>query len=402
MATASPAAEGGAHAPAPSAARACARLTGRLRERSGEIEQTILERIHADEGPTEAPDPEYGEGLRAAVPAAIGYCLEGIERSEASPPQIPTALLSQARVAARNGVALDTVLCRYFAGYTLLGDFLLQEAEIEGLRCGAELKRILRSLAATFDRLLAAVGEEHSRETERPPRTSERRRAELIERLIAGEPLDATELAYDFSGHHLGLIAKGEGGSEAIRALARALDRRLLLLEREEDTAWAWLGGRKPINSSQLEAHLRTECPAPTCLSVGEPSKGPAGWRLTHRQAAAALPIALRGESLVRYADVALLASIAKDELLSTSLHQMYLAPLDGERGGGEIARETLRAYFASGYSVSSAAAVLGVNRNTVTNRFRSVEELIGRSLDACATEVAMALHLENLGVSKS
>jgi hypothetical protein len=389
---------GGARTPVPSATRARAQLTQRLRERSAEIEQAILERIHADEGPTQTADPEYAEGLRAAVPTALEYCLEGIERSEANPLQLPTALLSQARIAARNGVALDTVLRRYFAGYTLLGDFLVEEAEAQGLRRGGELKCILRSLAAALDRLLAAVSEEHGREAARPPHSSERRRTELIERLIAGEPLDGAELAYDFGGHHLGLIAKGEGCSEAIRKLAKALDSRLLLLEREEGTAWAWLGGREPIDLDSLASHLRAEWPERESLSCGEPGEGPPGWRLTHRQAAAALPIALRGtEPFVRYADVALLASIMQDELLVVSLKQMYLEPLEEERDGGEAAIETLRAFFAAGRNAASAAAVLGVSRQGVAKRLRAVEDRLGRSFESCGMELEAVLRMEEL-----
>lgn len=379
--------------------KARAQLTQRLRRRSPEIERAILERIYADDGPTQAPDPAYAEGLRAAVPTAVAYCIEGVERGEASLPPIPTELLSQARIAARNNVPLETVLRRYFAGYALLGDFLVEETEARGLGKEAGLKCLLRSLAAAFDRLLVAVSEEHGREQRGGPRTSERRRTELVERLLAGEPLDAQELAYDFAGHHLGLIASGKGASEAIRALAKALDRRLLLLEREEDVAWAWLGGREPFAPDALVGHLKTGWPAEARLSYGEPEGGPAGWRLTHRQAAAALPIALRGPvPSVRYADIALLASIARDELLVASLRQMYLEPLEAERDGGEVARKTLRAYLEAGQNISSAAAALEVNRHTVAIRLRTIEERIGRSLGTCTAEIDTALRLEELG----
>lgn len=392
---------GGVRTSVPSATRARSQLTKRLRERSVEIEQAILERIQADDGPTQTADPEYAEGLRGAVPAALDYCIAGIERSEGSPPQLPTALLFRARIAARNAVALDTVLRRYFAGYTILGDFLVEEAEAQGLRRGAELKCILRSLAGVFDRLLAAVSEEHGREASKAPRTSERRRAELIERLLAGEPLEGAELAYDFGGHHLGLIAKGKGAKEAIRELAKALDRRLLLLEREEGTAWAWLGGREPIDLDQLQSQLRGTWPDQLLLSFGEPAEGAAGWRLTHRQAAAALPIALRGpEPCVRYADVALLASIMQDELLVASLREIYLRPLEEERDGGEAAIETLRAFFAAGRNAASAAAALGVTRQTVNNRLHGIEERLGRQLGSCAGELDVALRLDELGES--
>ena len=49
--------------------------------------------------------------------------------------------------------------------------------------------------------------------------------------------------------------------------------------------------------------------PAEVALAIGEPGQGLAGWRFSHRQAAAALPIALHSDRThTRYADVALLA----------------------------------------------------------------------------------------------
>ena len=117
-------------------------------------------------------------------------------------------------------------------------------------------------------------------------------------------------------------------------------------------------------------------------MTIGEPGEGLSGWRLSHRQAKAALQVAeRRGQAVLRYADVALLASVLRDDLLVTSLRQLYLEPLERARDGGKAARETLRAYFAAERNVSSTAAVLGVDRRTVTNRMRAIEELFDRPL---------------------
>ena len=332
--------------------------------------------------------------------AAIDYGLESIRASERNPPLLPPAILIQARVAARNGIGLDTVLRRYFAGYALLGDFLIEEAEAQGLLGGAELKRLLRTQASIFDRLLAEVSEEHAREAGARTDTSEERRTELVERLLGGERLDASALAYDLQGVHVGMVAKGPGTAEAIRRLAERLDRRLLLIRQGEDVVWVWLGGRRPPDPENLRRLLPEVLPPGTHLAFGEPGEGVAGWRLTHRQACAALPIARQGlEPFARYSDAAMLASILKDDLLTTSLREIYLKPLEEERDGGEVARETLRAYFASGRNVSSAAAAFGINRHTVTIRLRAIEERIGHPLDVRSAEIDTALQLEELGI---
>jgi hypothetical protein len=376
--------------------RARAALAARLTARQAEIEEAVLTRILAVSDSNESQDPEYMQGLRAASAVAVRYALSTIEAGEERTPKLPPVLLAQARLAARNGVGLDTVLRRYSAGYVIFADFLVEEAERGGLRA-AELQRLMRS-QAILDQLLAAIGEEHGREGIKRPTTSEERHAERIERLLSGELLDTSGLAYEFEGHHIGLIAKGPGAHEALKDLATTLDRRLLAIAREEDTLWAWLGSRRQIDVEELRRHLTATWPPQATLAIGEPGEGLPSWRLTHRQAKAALPIALRSpEPFVRYADVALLAAILKDELLATSLRRLYLEPLEGERDGGEVARETLRAYFAAGSNVSSAAAVLGVSRQAANSRLRAIEERLGRPLGTCAAEIEAALRLADL-----
>ncbi len=383
--------------PPPSFEQSRAALSARLAARRAEIEQAVLTRVYAVSAPTESQDPEYIAGLRAASSAAVEYALDVIERGEERAPSPPPVLLVQARLAVRNGIGLDTVLRRYSAGYVLLSDFLIEEAERVGLR-GDDLLRLLRS-QAVLDRLLAAVSEEYTREVSQRPSTSEEHRAERIERLLAGELIDTSGLAYDFGGFHLGAIAKGPGVEEAFQSLAATLDRRLLTVCRGEGMMWAWLGGRRALDMDELNRHVCAQWPAQATLAIGEPGEDLPGWRFTHRQARAALPIALRSsEPIVRYADVALLASILQDNLLATSLRQLYLWPLEAERDGGEAARETLRAYFVAQRNVSSAAAALGVNRNTVGNRLRAIEETIGRPLASCGPELESALRLAELG----
>ncbi|HET8862962.1 MAG TPA: helix-turn-helix domain-containing protein [Solirubrobacterales bacterium] len=338
------------------------------------------------------------EGLRAAVSAALNYGLAAIELGEERAPLVPAELLAQARVAARSGVSLDTVLRRYFAGYTLLSDFLIQEVEDGDLLSHAVLQRVMRGPASVFDRLVSAVTDEYTREASGRFSSTEERRAERVRGLLAGELLDTSELAYELDAWHLGVLAVGLGADEAIRGLAATLDRRLLLVHDGEGAVWAWLGGRHRVDPQEIECLESSGWPVQVSLAVGEPARGLSGWRLTHRQARAALPVALRRPaSIVRYADVALLASILQDDLLTASLQGLYLEPLSNEPDGGEVLRETLRAYFAAERNISSAAAAIGVSRRTVANRLRTVEERLGCSLRTISTEVEVALRIHDL-----
>jgi hypothetical protein len=374
---------------------ACSELASRLRARLPELEATITTRVYAISDPREVSDPAYLQGLNAALAAAIDYRLTVLEVGERSAPDVPVALLAQARLDARDGVPLDTVLRRYFAGNTLFGDFLVEEAERAGVP-NPTLRRLLAAQATLGDQLLAAVSAEHAREAKSWPISSAERRRECVKRLLAGELVDHSDLDYDLDAQHLALMAKGEGAPEAMRELAGKLDRRLLAVCREEESTWAgWLGGRQPLAAAQAQRALGEISLGEVFVTVGEPGEGLSGWRFSHRQAKAALPIAeRRGQAVLRYADVVLLASILRDDLIATSLHQLYLEPLERARDGGRVARQTLRAYFAAERNVSSTAAALGVDRRTVTNRIRAIEELFGRPLKDFAMELETALQL--------
>jgi PucR C-terminal helix-turn-helix domain len=253
-----------------------AALAERLRERLPELQGAVATRIYAISDPRQVADPGYLHGLNEAVAAAIEYRLAVLEGGERQAPGVPAVLLAQARLDARDGVPLDTVLRRYFAGNALFGDFLVEEAERAEV-ANAALRPLLAAQATLGDRLITEVSAEHARE------------------------------------------------------------------------------------------------------------------------AKAALPLAeRRAESVLRYADVAVLASIARDDLLATSLRRLYLEPLGRTRDGGRTARETLRAYFEAERNVSSTAAALGVDRRTVRNRLRAIEELLVRPLTGSLADLEIALRMDN------
>lgn len=370
-------------------------LADRLRERLPELKTAIATRVYSISDPRDVTDPAYVEGLNAALAAAVEYRLEVLEVGERRVSDVPAALLAQARLDARDRVPLDTVLRRYFAGNALFADFLAEEAEREGVP-NAILRGLLAAQATVGDRLLAAVSAEHAREAQvRPSSTAERRR-ESVKRLLAGEFVDHSELEYDLDAEHLGLMAKGEGAEPLLRELAKRLDRRLLAVKREEEPTWAgWLGGSRPIEAADAARVLTELDPKGLVVTIGEPAEGLEGWRFSHLQAKAALAVAeRRGETLARYADVAIEAAVLRDDLLARSLRQLYLDPLEQTRDGGKVARETLRAYFAAERNISSTAAALGVDRRTVRNRIRAIEELVGRPLTVAAADLEIALRV--------
>ena len=373
-------------------------LASGLHARRTEIEEAATERVFGVADIPESVDPEYVRGLRTAISTTIEYAVLAIERGELDEEvPFPGPLLLQARRAARNGINIDAVLRRYMGGFNLFADILTQEAERNGIEV-FEVQQLVRRLGRLFDRLLAAIAAEYEREAEARVATAEVRRTEKLQRLIDGDHLDVAEFGYDFEGVHLGVVASGTEALEALRRLATGLDRRLLSAPQGDDVVWAWLGGRRELAPREVWDALSSDWPAGLALALGEAHHGLIGWRLTHRQAKAAFEIAHQGRGEpVYYADVALLVSTLNDDLLVTSLRKLFLEPLQQERDHGEAARDTLKAYFAAGRNASSAAALLGVSRRTVTNRLRAIEMRFGHPLSSIGAEVEIALRLDEL-----
>lgn len=375
-------------------------LVGRLRQRQDELEQSILVRVRGIADPDEAGDPAYADSLPSAVSSALEYGLTLLEDDNERLPPIPPLLLMQARLAARSKIGLDVVVRRYLAGYVLLGDLAVEAASEDGLIRSADMKRLLRQQGAQLDRLLAAIGDEYRREA--AEHRHDRRDVERIERLLAGELVDTSDLTYDFSGWHLGVVAVGCELEWALRELASWLDHRLLLVHPDPETTWAWFGSRRRIRPDDSFDDISATFRQGQAVAWGEPGRGMSGWTFTHRQARSVLPLALRTKGLVRYADAGLLASALRDEVLARSLRQLYIDPLTDDRRDGSSLQQTLRAYFDADRNISSAAAALGLNRHTVTNRLREIEERLGQPLSTCAAEMVLALRLDNMAAGLS
>ncbi len=372
----------------------------RLRSRRVEIEEAIVARIRdVASDPAASRDVQYEEGQSAAVVAVLDYALTGIEHGEERARLIPSEAVAQVHLAARSGVGLDTILRRYTAAYALLGDFVMEEADRGGLLgYGAELRRIQWTQASLLDSLIASINDEYMHEIQRASRSPEQRRAEQVRRLLAGGLVDDVGLGYELDAWHIGMIGMGLGVGQAIRGMAAGLDCQLMCVSHDEESVWAWLGGQREAVAGDIKRLVSTRWPAGVSLTIGEPREGIDGWRWTHHEAQAALVVARRKpQRFTRCADVVLEAAMCRDDMLARTLRDVYLSPLDDLRMGGQVARETLRTYFASGRSVNETANRLEVDRRTVWYRLDKIAAGLGWSPEERGTELEVALRLEVL-----
>ncbi len=371
----------------------------RLRLRHAAIEEVIFDRIRdpVSFGSAGNEDAEYLSGLRATVVAVVDHVLTGIELGEDQAGPIPSVAVAQARRAARSGVSLQTLVLRYITGHRLLGEFVNDEADRAGYSShGHALHHLRRAQEALLERLTATIAIEYQEERGRMGRSPEQCRRELVQKLLAGEPGDYGGLDYEFDLWHIGLIATGCGADRAVRDLASGLGRRLLVVAGGEGSLWAWLGGRDRPTSADIERFLRES--TGVRLAIGEPHRGVDGWRTTHREAQATLPVALsRSQVVTRCADVPLEAALLRNELLAGLLVKSYLAPLNSQRDGGVVLRKTLRAYFAKECNAAKAGVALRVDRHTVGRRLHTIEQALGRLIPTCRAELEIALRLEEL-----
>lgn len=265
-------------------------------------------------------------------------------------------------------------------------------------RFRARQPEIETAVLALVERMITQVAADYDRELEEAERSPEQRRAERVQRLLDGVPVDVGEFGYELDAWHVGVIATGANAEKAVRGLAVALGRELFVLTRDGEVS-AWLGGKRKLMTVDVERALSAQRLADVSLVIGEMARGVEGWRLTHREAQAALLVARHRppRRLTRYQDVALEAAALQDEALAHSLIETYLSPLDDGHGGGTGRRRMLRAFFEAEHNVSSAAAGLKVDRSTVRRWRHDIEQRLGCRLHERRAEIELALRLEEL-----
>jgi hypothetical protein len=330
------------------------------------------------------PDRDaFWEALEASLDAHVPLFFRHMVDDGGTPDALPEESERFARVAVRSGVALSdlvqllrTVQAPIFAraGELLAaGDF--------GPEVGAE---VLRFSTAYMDWFAAGLTATYERERE----AGDDHRVVLVDAVLGGGTVDASRLGYDVDVHHLAIAAQGPGARAAVLAIARELDRHVLCVQPEDDTAWGWLGSRRAPEPAPAPPAARPG----VRIGLGSAAEGAEGFRRTHREALVALERAAPGQ-VVPYREIALEALLLRDREAARALVREVLAPLgDDERG--ERLRTTLRAVFATGNG-ASAAPVLGVSPRTVTHRIAEAESLLGAPLHSRHTELDLALRLE-------
>lgn len=374
-------------------------LCARLRTRLSEVEESIATKLTGTElGSSVAGEPDLERGQRESIRACVDLTLLAIELdSDWDEVSVPPAAVMQVQRVGRLGLSLQAVLSRYTDGYAVLWDYLLEEIEATEMpedERAALLRSTSRRLALVAAKVLPLAAAKHTEAAALGSQSRQERAAAIAEALLNCAPVSTDELPYDVEGRHVAIVATGAGAEVVVRRLLASEGRSSLVLPRADGAIWAWLQTDKvPDLAAQ-----RIDRADGVRVAVGEQASGRAGFRASHRQAQAAMAVALCQRNFItRYADVLLLVPAVADRECGDSLISIYLSPLEESRERNPSLKETLRAYFESELNTSATAARLNVDRRTAMTRLREIEERLGFMIHVRHAELEVALRLDEL-----
>jgi DNA-binding PucR family transcriptional regulator len=357
----------------------------------------------------EIDDDELRAELLASCEANIGQVLGMLAHgARVDDITVPHEALNFLRGNVRRGLPLAVILRSYRLGHAWLWESwseVLQERVDDSGELVAGQDESSAFMFAYVDRISDALVEEFGTERERMLRSAEQLRADTVRAIVGGDAVDpeaaSRRLGYELRRHHVAMrISSGASEVEG--------------LERSVGEAAAALGGAKPLviasgaarfevwcgsfDPPAIEALERYEPPPRVLVAFGKPGEGVAGFRSSYGEAKQAARIgALIGDSnssVTSYARVELVSLLASDLPRARTFVASQLGPLAVTGGTAERLRETVLAFLASGGRPTRVAEELFVHKNTVTERIKRAEEMLGHGVNESPLELEAALTL--------
>ena len=361
---------------------------------------------------------EAAERAGGLDPALLGDFLPTAAGAVAGGRRIPRRELNrfaqQGRQAAEAGVALRALVDLYLSAVWQLWGLLPEVADPAGdpdrpVRAGEVMLRA----AADVTAMLAEGYQLARRELLRAQEAD--RRAFLDELLVGGAHASssllerATRFGLTLAGPHAVLLVEAQrqfsetsplvgvlersilGARADADALVATRDGRLVVVFAAPDRAavagvvaqlsdWLPLDRAGPDTGAPVELRRRVEV-GNWRLGVGRPHLGPAGVRVSFREAAEALELGRRageGGRIHDAADLLLHRVLIRDEAAMAELVESALGPLAGARGGAGPLIDTLAAFFAAGGNATAAARALHLSVRALTYRLGRIHDLTG------------------------
>ena len=391
------------------------RHAGLAMERDAEeIAEELAEAIHA-EAPELPDDPQSRAFTRRAAEESARRFAGIVSRGTPVAAESPVKSIISARAIARAGLDTRPVMRLVHISHRVFLAALeerLGELELETPVLLAALRACQQ---VTFDGADATTTEliaEYQDERDRLLRTGQAERARMIRALLDGEPLNpdavSRTLGYELARHHTALIlwapdedAGGKLDRTATEVAAAIGASKPLVLPVARTMAWAWLATHGPTTSAI--ASLRRQRSDGVSVALGETAAGVAGFRASHQDAEIAFRMAqlaaARPGAVINYPDVQLAAIFSTDIERARRFVRSRLGALATDDEEHLRLRATLKVYLDEHGSRLAAAERIGIHANTVSNRIRTCQEILGGSLTSQPVQVHVALALaERLG----
>jgi DNA-binding PucR family transcriptional regulator len=390
-----------------------------------ELVAEILDRLR-DTVPEFFADEDVAYDMHAAVTANVArvhhllVCGPATAGSDGVP--IEAADLLQSTI--QHGIPLISLLEAYRAAQGLAVDWWQRRLEHDappGLLAPATrtLSKLILTYIDAAAVLIRASYEEQRRTLDASP---DGRRAHLIRRLLAGEPLDidaaARTLGHPLSAHHVALVVSRDDHAavqpdfaEVLSSIAHALGTvRTLTMPETRRRTYAWLSTSGRLDLTALRVF---SIPAGVRVATSGVHRGIEGFVQSHLDAvrtASVMRDQRTSDRVAIYEQVELVALLSRDPDDRDRFVRRVLGPIASTGADAERARQTLRVFLASGSSPSRTAKQLGIHRNTVTYRLNTLAGVVlqpnagsieadWENATAQRLEVELALHIiEQLG----
>ncbi len=333
----------------------------------------------------------------------------GTPADDATPPSDATAW---AHELVHRGKPLAALLRAYRLGHWLFEQTFEEAASALDLEPDVRLRMLAAASQHCFayiDIVCTQLVDEYEEEREQWLRGAAAAQAELVQAILAGEPVDAADatatLRYDVDGPQTAFLvwadpqarlAQGMPPATVARRLATEIGgSHCLVVPVGDHAAWAWTTGerlalRPPSRSTSVDDRLN--------VAVGDTHPGLDGMRRSHREARAARRVGeafgLRPGAIVHYPAVSLHSLLSSDPEQAVEFVTRELGDLAADSDAAMRLRATVAVYLEEQASPSRTARRLGIHQNTVIYRVKRAEEMIGRPLDERRLELEAALRL--------
>ncbi len=386
---------------------------------SAEVTESV-----AGELPEIAGDDVLQAAVFASNTASLQLFAEMVQAElppgDAEPPPESVAL---AQELVRRGVGIDVLLRGYHASEASFFSHFIERVHADprfARTASTAIEEGARWLFAFVGALTREIAERYAEERERWIRSTAAARLRDVRAVLSAEATDATALStrlrYPLARTHLAVVLWSDAAAAAEREPVQAMLERAgteladalratgtLVVALEDDVVAVWMAGVQRAAAEQIAGvplgrPHGTGPPGPAHGAAGLPGAGISGFRKSHEQAMHARRVARLTDApagqIVAYDEVALAAIATADLEQARDFARRELGGLAGDTDEARRLAATVRVYLEEGSSARRAASHLGVHENTIKNRIRTAEELIGHPITTRVAELLLALRI--------